>query len=136
MYSFHHSAISVSNAEKSLNFYMLFGFKKVAEWRAPDNLFTITNLRNDDVLLELFCYSSPQTPPQHSLSLENDLPTLGIKHFGLKVDSIDKSISDLEDKGIEVLHKDINEDRSGINYFFVKDPDGILVEVVEDNRGF
>lgn len=58
-----------------------------------------------------------------------------MKHLGLSVDSIDEAKSDLESKGLKILHEEINEERSGINYFFVKDPDGILIEIAEDNRG-
>jgi glyoxylase I family protein len=134
MYSFHHSAISVSNIERSLDFYALLDFKKAGEWKAPDGSFIIVNLRNGDVLLELFCYNSPQALPKHSQSLDDDLPTLGVKHLGLQVDSIDDARSDLKNKGLEIFHENVNEERSGINYFFVKDPDGILIEIAEDNR--
>jgi glyoxylase I family protein len=127
MYSFHHSAISVSDIKRSLEFYKLLDFEKVGEWKDPNGTFIVTNVQNGGVLLELFCYSSPQALPERS-------ETLGVKHLGLSVESIEEAKSDLEGKGLEILHEGINEERSGINYFFVKDPDGILIEIAEDNH--
>jgi glyoxylase I family protein len=131
----HHIALSVSNLETSQAFYKLFGFTKAGGWRPADGSFEIRNLRNGDLMLELFCYTNQQPLPKHGQNLWQDLPVVGVKHFGLQVASIDDAKQSLQQQGLDILHEDINEDRSGANYFFVKDPDGILVEVIEDNRG-
>ena len=136
MFSLHHVAISVSGIERSVAFYELFGFKKVGGWAPDDKSFEIVNLRYGEVMLELFCYSSPRPMPAHVKDLWQDLPVLGVKHFGLSVESIDAAKELLKSKGYDILNEDINKDRSGANFFFVADPDGILVEVIEDNRGY
>ena len=136
VYSPHHIALSVSNLERSIEFYSSFGFNRVGGWKPDDATLEIVNLRNGNMLLELFCYTSSKPLPEHSKDLWQDLPVVGVKHFGLQVASIDEAKRDLQAKGLDILHEDINEDRSGANYFFVKDPDGILVEIIEDNRGY
>ena len=135
-YTLHHVALSVSNLEKSIAFYDMFGFKRVGGWKSEDGSFEIANLRNGATMLELFCYRDQQALPEHSQDLWHDLPVVGTKHFGLSVESIDAAKDALQASGLEILHKDINKDRSGANYFFVRDPDGILVEIIEDNRGY
>ncbi len=136
MYSLHHIALSVSDLGRSVGFYGLFGFKKIGGWTPDDRSYEIANLSNGNVMIELFCYAKAQPLPEHSKGLWQDLPVLGVKHFGLRVASIDEAKERLQAANLEILHEDINDDRSGANFFFVRDPDGILVEVIEDNRKY
>lgn len=41
----------------------------------------------------------------------------------------------LRDEGV-VIKSDLRMGRTGIEYFFIEDPDGILVEVVEETGDF
>lgn len=63
-----------------------------------------------------------------------DLPAIGAKHFGLKVDSIEAARDELAAKGIVKPDIQITQGRTGPRYFFIEDPDGILVEILEDKR--
>ena len=88
MFRFHHISLSVSNADKSAGFYSVFGFKKVFEWVADDGSLRIVHLKLSDSLMELFCFKEPVRAPASMRDLETDLPVIGVRHFGLKTDSI------------------------------------------------
>lgn len=136
MYSIHHIAISVSDRLISIAFYEKLGFKEVHFWEAEDRSLSITHLRLDNFLLELFCYSPFTQAPESIHATATDLPIIGTKHFGLRVDSIETARADLASK--EIVDKDIviTQGRTGPRYFFIEDPDGILVEIIEDKRNF
>lgn len=136
MYQPHHVAISVTNRERSIAFYELLDFRKVHEWHSDDNSLTITHLLNGNMILELFCFTSFQRAPNTIYDTKTDLPVIGTKHFGLKVDSIEAAREDLAAKLIIEPDIEIVQGRTGPRYFFIKDPDGILVEIAEDKRSF
>ena len=135
-YSFHHVALSVTNRENSKAFYEQLGFTQVHLWGAEDRSLTITHLKNGDFILELFCYKDYQSAPETIHATATDLPIIGTKHFGLRVDSIEAACEDLAAKGIVDKNIEINQGRTGPRYFFIQDPDGILVEIMEDKREF
>lgn len=133
-FSIHHIAISVRDSLRSEEFYSFFGFKKVHRWEANDKSLQIVHLKNNEgVILELFCYASPQNAPTHTASTNTDLPIIGVKHFGLRVDSIEEAREKIKERGIMIV-TDITKGRTGPLYFFIKDPDGILVEIMQDDR--
>ena len=86
--------------------------------------------------MELFCYKDHQSAPATIHATATDLPVIGTKHFGLKVDSIEMAREDLAGKGMVDKDVEIKQGRTGPRYFFVEDPDGILVEISEDKREF
>ena len=133
MFTSHHISISVSNLERSKNFYSKLGFKELLQYNDPAGEFSISQLKIDDLILELFNYKKHQPIPQNSLDLSTDLREIGVKHFGLQVPSIEKAEKYLEE--IEIIKKvEINKGKTGVLYFFIKDPDGMLVEISEDHR--
>ncbi|HEX2149102.1 MAG TPA: VOC family protein [Actinomycetota bacterium] len=130
----HHAAISVSDLERSKAFYAELGFQPVVDWADPSGSPKICHMKLGDSYLELFWFEAHLAAPESAGQLQTDLPRIGCKHFALRVDSIDEAKAFVEDKGwaagVAVL-----EGRTGVRYFFVPDPDGILVEFVEDRRG-
>jgi len=138
MYAIHHVALSVTNRETSIDFYEKLGFTEVHFWEADDKNLSITHLKlgDSDFILELFCFASPQSAPDSIHATATDLPVIGTKHFGLKVDSIEVARDDLTAKGIVKPDIAITQGRTGPRYFFIEDPDGILVEIAEDKREF
>jgi glyoxylase I family protein len=136
MYTFHHVALSVTDRERSVAFYGKLGFTQVHLWAADDGSLTITHLKNGDMILELFCYKNYQAAPESIHTTKTDLPIIGTKHFGLKVDSIEAAREDLASKGMVDTEVEILQGRTGPCFFFIEDPDGILVEIAEDKRKF
>lgn len=134
MFSFHHVTISSADADRSIKFYEQLGFQTVLQWSSPGKEFRIVHLKLGAVLLEIFSYSNWQEAPTTTRTLDTDLPRLGIKHFGLKVADIEKAHDALIKIGT-ANNPEIKQGRTGIKYFFINDPDGNWVEIVQDDRG-
>jgi len=133
MFKVHHIAISVSDIKKSVDFYSFFGFKKILDWKDENGDLKIVHLKLKDFLLEIFSFKNFQILPKNSQKLETDLPEIWVKHFWLQVDDIEKIKEILIEKKF-AENIEIKMWRTWIKYFFIKDPDGILLEIVEDKR--
>ncbi|RLL51067.1 glyoxalase/bleomycin resistance/dioxygenase family protein [Mariprofundus sp. EBB-1] len=133
MFSLHHVALSVTDLDASIAFYSTLHFQPVYHWQADDDSARIVHLKQGDLLLELFCFKNTSPAPLTSRDLASDLPRIGIKHFGLRVGDIHAALQQLQQlklaDNVQVMHG-----RTGIDYFFIKDPDGILLEIVQDDR--
>ncbi len=132
MFNVNHIAISVTNMERSMEFYKKFGFKDFKSWKAEDESIKITMLKLNNTVLEIFCYKQYKNLPETAKSTATDLPILGTKHFALGVEKIEEAKKFvLENKICESV--DIKTGRLGKEYFFINDPDGILVEIIEND---
>ncbi len=132
MFNVNHIAISVTNMEESINFYKKFGFKPFKEWEAEDESIKINMLKLDDTVLEIFCYQENMKLPETAKSIATDLPVIGTKHFALGVENIEKAKTFVIQNNI-CKNIDIKVGRLGKPYFFISDPDGILVEIIEND---
>ncbi len=133
MFTFHHVALSVVDLDASVAFYRQLGFEPVFDWQAEDGALRIAHLKQRDALLELFCFADQVAAPESAARLESDLPRIGIKHFGVRVADIQQARARIEALGLAADIR-ITHGRTGIDYFFIKDPNGILVEIVQDDR--
>jgi glyoxylase I family protein len=133
MFSFHHVTISRADIERTITFYGLLGFRKVISWSSTDKELQIVHMKLGSVLLEIFNYAKWTQAPDTTKSLETDLPRVGIKHFGLKVSNIDEARQNLIQLG-HATSPEVKKGRTGITYFFINDPDGNWVEIVQDDR--
>ena len=134
MLSLHHVALSVTSLEKSEPFYAALGFERVLRWQADDASLEIVQMKHGEMLLELFCYAEPKAAPHSMQALDSDLKRIGTKHFGLKTDDIAATRKHLIEQGLCDEHTTITHGRTGIDYLFLRDPDGIFVEIVQDDR--
>jgi len=130
-YTPHHTAISVRNLDKTLEFYQAFGFKQVHRYDDEDKVGVKLKLK--DYVLELFVYKQNIDAAPLELSLGNDLPKLGVKHIGFAVDDVDQSLKELKAKGLAGEETQILS-KGTARFFFVKDPDGMWVEIIKDDR--
>ena len=69
--------------------------------------------------------------PETAKSTATDLPVIGTKHFALGVDEIEKAKSFVIENNI-YENMEIKVGRLGKPYFFIHDPDGILIEIIEN----
>jgi glyoxylase I family protein len=131
----HHVTISVRDLDSTVAFYSELGWQLVLRWDDPDGSLRIAHLAlADGQLLEVFAYAANTAlPPPAPLGVGNDLETVGVKHFGVRVDDLEKARGRLVDKWPDRVTP-IRRGRTGIDYFFVCDPDGLWVEVVHDTR--
>jgi glyoxylase I family protein len=134
-FTIHHTAISAIDMAESVSFYEQFGFKVVLHWKDPDGELEIAHLKLGDNYLEIFCYKDQVSAPRTAQSLATDLPRIGVKHFALKVDSVYEAKKFVEDRSI-ASNVEVRQGRTGVTYLFIKDPSGIMVELLEDKRGF
>lgn len=131
MFSFNHVTISVDNLEKTLDFYKKFGFEDYKEYHDQSVDIIILKLKN--MILEIFHYQEKEQLPEHSKNLGVDLKTIGNKHFGLGVKDIIEAKKFVEDNKLNNSEIIINEGRLGKPYFFIKDPNGILMEIIQED---
>ena len=88
-------------------------------------------LKLDDMVLEMFGYKEHTELPETAKSIATDLPVIGTKHFALGVENIEQA------KSFVIKNKIANDieikvGRLGKPYFFIKDPNEILVEIIEN----
>ena len=127
----HHIAISVRNIDKSLVFYKKLGYKQVH--RYDDETKTNVHLKLGNSYLEMFAYRSNADRPEVEYEYGNNLSELGVKHIALATTDTKAALADLKDKGLADDSTKI-EDWGDVQFFFIKDPDGVWVEFIKDDR--
>ena len=127
-------AITCSNFEKSLDFYHnKLGFEIVLELEIPEALahdvglaprgFRQVRLKAGNTLIKLMDIKSPPPPPTDEFSA-------GVRWLTFFVADIQQTVKHLQQNGVEFLSEPISApDAAGV--VCAKDPDGILVELVQ-----
>ena len=125
-----HYAISVGDVEKSISFYEKLEFEVIKDFSAEDGSVRIVQMKNGNFILEMFCYPDSEKLPDFVNTLGEDLKVKGAKHLGLRVQSLEKAARYLLETGLISHMPDISKGRLGRSYFFIKDPNGIFVEII------
>ena len=137
---FHHTAISVTDLDRSIHFYRdLLGM--TVEWRIDhrknEALEKVLALKNVDVSyamlsgwggrVEIFQYHSPEGQP-----FPPDKPVCdrGITHFGFQVEDIDGLYEKLLGQGVR-FNTSPQVIRPGVKATYFHDPDGMTLELVQ-----
>ena len=120
----HHIAIITSDYEKTKDFYVRkLGFKVIRENHREDRADIKVDLQMGDCELEIFVNQKAPKRPTYPQAL-------GLRHLAFKVKDIEKTVSELNDMGIETepIRFDIFTEEK---MTFFKDPDGLPIEIRE-----
>lgn len=136
-----HIGICVSDWKRSLHFYHdLLGFRFVHELRiageAVDTLLRLQGvdlralyLEREGVTIELLHYEAPGCEGDDKPRAMN---CPGLTHLSLRVDDLDAALAELRRGGARVLDETrVDNPELGARAVFVADPDGTLVELVQ-----
>lgn len=133
-----HVALSVSNMQRSLEFYCdLLGLSLARTMEVgPDSLLPtvtaqpgcharIAHLYTGSFMLELFEYSVPEgrpLPPDHRQA------DRGLIHIGLRSTDARADFQRLKERGVQMLSDPV-EFRPGVWLFYFRGPDGEILEL-------
>ena len=126
----HHVALIVSS-EESLRFYELLGFTEIFRNIRTNDVVVL--MKGHEIQLEIFIDSRH---PVHTSGMEEPI---GLRHFALKVsgdleDEIEELRAAFSSAGYELEAGPVMKDWTGVRFCFIKDFDGLSVELRENNR--
>ena len=122
--------LSVTNLEKSLNFYKLVGFK--IEYRRPENKFIFLSLGQIQFMLQEISENDKWDIAPLSYPFGNGI------NFQLEVENVEKIYEILKENNYNITFKMeenwYRQDNKllGNKEFLVQDPDGYLIRFSED----
>ena len=143
MLNIRHTGIVVSDAEKSIEFYTkLLGFEiKKDMLESGDYIDNFSALKDAVVrtikmtlgngdMVELLNYQThPELP-----DMGRPITRIGCSHFAMTVENLDETYTKLVDAGVEFNSPPQFSPDGFAKVTFCKDPDGSLIELVEELR--
>lgn len=128
-----HVGIVVGKMEESVSFYKIFGFKTISDemefGKHIDNFFDkeslfvrIVKMKNEyEDCIELLCFRDIYPIPNRK-----SLINFGLTHIAIEVENISEIV-----KEIEGMDFDIQTTPTNHKVLFIRDPNGVFVELVE-----
>jgi len=143
MLNIRHTGIVVSDAEKSIDFYTnLLGFRIKKDMMESgdyiDNFSALKNVRvrtikmtleNDDMVELLWYETHPEEP-----DMSRPITRIGCSHFAMIVKNLDETYERLVEAGVYFNSPPQLSPDGFAKVTFCKDPDGSLIELVEELR--
>mgnify|MGYP003306487354 CR=1 FL=1 len=119
-----HIAIICSDYEKSVDFYCrILGFQVISqEYRAQRQSMMTKLSLNGEYLLELFTFPD-------SVKRASYPEACGLRHLAFSVPDIQEVLDELD--AIPYPHEPLREISADERLFFMMDPDGLPIEIVE-----
>ena len=120
-----HIAINATDIEKSLDFYeRVLGLPEAFRLNNDDGSLWLVYVKSGpDDFLEIF--AGAKKGPARAKDQD------GVKHFSLWVDDLDRTLADLRARGLAVDPSGVRKGRSGCRQYFVSDPDGVQIELMQ-----
>ena len=134
-----HVALSVSDMERSLEFYRDFlGMEPLMDLGIQDDRIgrvisqegatcRIVHLILGDTILELFQYFAPQGENRATQMRQYDQ---GLVHIGFEINEFEKHVQELRDRNVDFLGEPV-EFRPGVWVLYFRGPDGEVCEFRE-----
>ena len=129
----HHGALSVADAERSIEFYeSILGFSVDTWIVVEEGALEVIHLKKGSSYLELFCRRGVAPLPEHATDHERDVKVVGTKHVAFctsNPEAVHAELARREVAGLTPIFEGTH-----YRYFFFKDPDGIVLEMVSRKR--
>lgn len=137
----HHHGFTVSDLDRSVEFYekafgaerewiVEFGGERPSEMvNVPGADMRVASLRLPHGWLEIFEFISPDGRPYDRTAAD-----VGASHLCLEVDDVEAAYEWMKELGVECRYppQHVHEGpRAGISFFYVYDPDGLPVELLQ-----
>lgn len=125
----HHVALTVRDMNETIAWYEKFFDAKVIERYSKHGL-EIAHIEFGDVRVELFAGEEVRPLPEYRETVQDDIRVIGTKHVCLETNDLDALVKTLGERGAEFATK---PDAAGFggHYVFIKDPNGILIELYQ-----
>jgi catechol 2,3-dioxygenase-like lactoylglutathione lyase family enzyme len=133
----HHAGLTVGELERSVDFYTrYFGLRVLSRNELRGRMISAQTdlegavmdtalLAGDNALLELLCYRSPVGEPAALRACDP-----GAAHVCMVVADLDATYEAMRSDGVS-LHARPAQLGAGTKMMYVRDPDGIMVEVIQ-----
>ena len=129
---FEHVGMTASNAERTIAFYCdLLGLRLALRKSQPAGEMLFLDAGGG--MLEIMVPNTPGLEPSRDV-----LPgEAGMRHLTLAFGDVDATLAELEAAGVEVIERprDAHNTEMVKRVAFVRDPDGIIVELIERAAG-
>jgi glyoxylase I family protein len=121
----HHVAIICSDYSKSKDFYTrILGLKPINEvYREERNSYKLDLEVGGIYQIELFSFPNPPKRPSYP-------EAAGLRHLAFEVESVEQAAEEVKENGVEVEEIRIDPVMNK-KYTFLKDPDGLPIELYE-----
>ncbi len=124
---FAHASITVKNMDESLNFYCnILGLKLSRRREIPENKAEIAFVKGEE-------QGAPSLELTYWREKKDWVDGDQLDHIALAVPDVMKSVEDFREKGIEIAKEPYSLHGSVRKIAFIKDPNGIWIELVQDD---